>query len=299
MNARRLVYTMSVLACTLIAIFWQRELADESTEVVGASTTAATSESMTESSKQPVEQSAALLSIHQTLLSSLTAESLATIRCDRHAIRAVHEAFRSKLATSVGPALGKLSDLDEKVIVACAVAYWSAPYGQSQALEFDDLRQSTALNCLNYGLLTWYFLEALCAEADLPTVKFVGWESDTIGNHQLMFIESGDKTSSLIVDSTIGLIARADFDQVASSRQVDSAAMVLVGNRPDIQPLRDRIVTALKAGSLRPSELLYSYQGKDSFLKAMRAFQADRKSLYDWATPGVVIWRRRYHPEDQ
>jgi hypothetical protein len=183
--------------------------------------------------------------------------------------------------------LGELSPAQERAVVCCALAHALAPYGESAALDPDEVRRSDRLNCGNYGVLLTDLLEASRLPDESYRVAFVGMEGGATGNHQVLFFVTPDG-ESLFLDPTVGVVARATFDEVLSGRPVDRDRILRMSPRGDLASFEPTVVEALTRGRVRPSDLLYYFDGSDAYR---------RQTLGTWATPAGAAWLARQTPD--
>jgi len=191
--------------------------------------------------------------------------------------------FRAKVS-----ALG-LTPVQEKLAFASILAYALAPYGSSVATSLNDLLADDALDCDNYALLTGYLARILGVDAPL---RFVGFHGGAVGNHAQVFVEN-----ELLLDPTIGLIARIGFDEALQGKPVAEAAILVFRQRSDahMDGFAAMVRGALATGAYRPSDLLYFYPSFDQYLKY--AQQTPPASAFDqlvrtFPTPAVAALYR-------
>jgi hypothetical protein len=90
---------------------------------------------------------------------------------------------------------------------------------------------------------------------------------------------------ALFLDPTVGLVARASFDEVAAGRPVGPDRVVVFGQREPEEPFRVRVGEAFGRGQFKPSDLLFFFESLDQQM-------THYGHPTDWPTPGAVKWRR-------
>jgi hypothetical protein len=95
--------------------------------------------------------------------------------------------------------------------------------------------------------------------------------------------------ASLLLDPTIGLVADASFDDVASGTRGPAGRIVLFGTREDLEDFERTVTTALVEGKLRPSGLLYYFDGIDHLMNHIGEW-------FSWPTPSARAFCSRKGP---
>ncbi len=182
--------------------------------------------------------------------------------------------------------MGELTPSERGAVFCCILSYAMAPYDTSLAREFKELLQEKQLDCDNYVLLTRHFFEVLRRERPLPELEFmfVGWDGSAVGNHAQMFIQHADR--SFLLDPTICLIARCDFDSVAAGKPVPLNDIVDFSWRKKLFWYGEKVANALRKGRYRPSDLFYYYTDFERYVRGPNSYER-----YD--TPGAVRVRER------
>jgi hypothetical protein len=201
-------------------------------------------------------------------LASLTTEELEKIRHTPACIEIAFQKAQSELRQVLGPAFAGLGERELQYAFCTVVSHALAPYGENNALRFPELLLSPALNCSNYGLLAVYLARSFPRADDHDLrIRFVGWAGTTIDNHQMLFLDRADGSRSLLLDPTLGLIALTNFDAVASGQAVPPGRMVLFAPSVDRAVFEKSVLTALREGRLRPSDLLFYFDGPEHLLE--------------------------------
>jgi hypothetical protein len=175
------------------------------------------------------------------------------------------------------------------IALASLLCHALKPYGAGSLPDLPSMLAAATLDCSNYGLLAVHVSRVL--EVDIDThvkVHFIGWQSEAIGNHQMLFAamrKTGE--GALILDPTVGVIAKASFDWIASQRPLPTSKILAFHQQPILDTSRDRVVEALIQGRLKPSELLYYFESEEHLVDRFGA-------PIDWPTPGAIAWRREY-----
>jgi hypothetical protein len=208
--------------------------------------------------------SAAVPPLVRHQLRSLTTEELGKIRQQPAHIEATFHKCRDELVQALGPAFADLRERELQYVFCAVVSHTLAPYGESNAICLPDLLQAPALNCSNYGLLAVDLARSFKDQADEDLrVRFVGWAGPTLDNHQTLFLDRGDGRHSLLLDPTVGIVAMTDFNSVASGKAVPDGRLVLFGPPVGRPVFEAGVLAALREGRLRPSDLLYYFDGPE------------------------------------
>ncbi|MHC5027921.1 MAG: hypothetical protein ACYTGR_14295 [Planctomycetota bacterium] len=174
---------------------------------------------------------AGTLAVRYARLECLAGPAFDEVRSEPASITSLYDQCRGALVDGLGERFADLSEAELQYVFCTAVSYWMAPYGPDGGATIDELLAAETLRCAAYGPLAWELYDR-CTRAD--EVSFVGWEGGSVFNHQQTFVSRLDGSLSLLVDPTIGLVARVDFDHLASGRLVDTDDIVLFGDRPDL-----------------------------------------------------------------
>jgi hypothetical protein len=141
-----------------------------------------------------------------------------------------------------------------ELISANIVAHNTAPYGNSSALNYEDLIKQKTLNCGNYTLLLGYLVQPKIAEL----LSIVGFHGGVIGNHGQAYFDSGSK--SMMLDPTTSSVAFVDYDSLFYEE--NSSREVFVFNRQKDDKLNSfyaNVDRALSQSLYLPSDILYYY----------------------------------------
>jgi hypothetical protein len=198
-------------------------------------------------------------------------------------VKGAFDECRSELRTVIGDSLGKLAEPDYFAIFASLVAHRWAPYGAGKGTSLEELKKQPVMQCAQYAGLTGQLL-AFSPYSDQGVLRFVGVEGGAVMNHAQLFYTRGP--TSLLLDPTIGLVAVATFDQVFRGVPVAPQQIFDFYDREEIATFRDRVVKALTQGSYRPSDLLYYFEGIDTYLSSNATSE-------DFLTPGGERLRDR------
>lgn len=154
----------------------------------------------------------------------------------------------------------------------CLVSYQLRPYretddpaGRPLSLDLSALIATPKLVCNEYGHLTGHlfatFPAAFRAKAAL---HLIGWDKGPFGNHAQVFVRNVGVP--LLLDPTIGVVARADLEGLRAGQPVPDAEIRRsvhqhrYGQRLDEQmnAFADRVTAALRDGTYPACELLYN-----------------------------------------
>ncbi|WP_304985766.1 hypothetical protein [Coxiella-like endosymbiont] len=190
-----------------------------------------------------------------------------------------YKKYEATFTTALGKPFSQLNDMGRKIVFATLVAYKLKPYGvcsppsSSHSLQID--LSCSSLVCSDYVRITYELYRLLHPIAPIKII-FVGWNGGIIENHVQIFTKYTG--IPLLLDPTIGLIAKATFDQVASGHKIPSAEMINFYSRNDIDTFFHTVIGSLNTGSYKPSDLLYYFENYQSFLNS-----TDNRNY--WATP--------------
>src|SRR5262249_23742317 len=142
-------------------------------------------------------------------LSCLTKNHIAAVRKDpRRNIGIAYRACDAELTRRTTSL--RLTADEKKIAFLSVLAYSMAPYGASRSVRLEDLLSDKGLDCDNYAILTGHFSRIFLG--DRIDIKFVGFDGGAIGNHAQVFV--GRDGESLVLDPTIGLVARIGFNDL-------------------------------------------------------------------------------------
>ena len=172
-------------------------------------------------------------------------------------IRALIDACDAQLQAVLGERFADLAGHARRAIIAALAAQRAAPYGSSFQYSLAGLLGSPRLDCAGYAALTWHLLRL--AGDPVDDLRIIGWDgSNAVGNHaQIALVGDGP---ALIIDPTIGLVARVDYRALTAGARVDPADIVVIDHtelEPDLHVLTVQVVDALYLGAFRPFNALY------------------------------------------
>jgi hypothetical protein len=192
-----------------------------------------------------------------------------------HQITKLYARYRREFQAVLGATFATMDDESLKFAFAGILAYHLKPYGQSSAVTLAQLVRSPTLKCDSYAMLTVRLFRLLQVHTKLH-VAFVGWDGDAVGNHIQLFVTGGG--FGILVDPTVGIIAKTTFDDVARGAPVPQSSLADFDFRPDIAAFHAKVSSALLNGDFRPHNLLYYYT-------SFEAFVAGAKYENYWPTP--------------
>lgn len=101
-------------------------------------------------------------------------------------------------------------------------------------------------------------------------MKFIGFDGGAIGNH--VQIEFRDRDTELLLDPTIGVVAKVTLESVLLHRPASSSDLMYFPSKggSEISEFRNTVVTALLKGQYQQSDVLYSVTGVSNYLKLQR-----------------------------
>lgn len=197
------------------------------------------------------------------------------------AIWSLYQVCRAPIERSFEMTGLSLDDDQLRAVFATVAAYSARPYGPSTANTLETFLAAGSLDCDNKNILASEFYEQLGGERPW---RYVGWYAGraAVGNHSQGFLEG---ETPLLLDPTVGLVAVADFDAVASGRPVASDRMVSFFWRDEIDAYWTRVSTSLLEGRLRPSHIMYWFPDTDAYIAAPGSSA--------WETPGAYALNTR------
>jgi len=169
----------------------------------------------------------------------------------------LYESCSPQLRAMLGDEFANLSDSAMKFVFASATAFRMSYYGASTIYDLRGLAALPSLDCAGYAALTWHL--ARVAGADVRYARVVGWDGSPIGNHaQLYYQEPGN---DLMLDATIGLIARISVPQVVAGQGIRPEIMFQF-LRPPVGPslsvFNDMVTGAIHVGQFTASSMIYN-----------------------------------------
>ncbi len=203
-------------------------------------------------------------------------------RCIDNIVQRCDSEIKTQLSTTVFDQYGAHF---RRLLIASTIAHNFAPYGESQALTFDEIVNQNYLNCLNYPIL----MSLLLPDENLI---FLGFDGGYIGNHaQILF---RNKQYSCLFDPTIGVVALTDYNSLLSGKKVREKCILSIFPKPEKNhsvnvEYHDQVIRALIKGLYKPSDALYFYENLATCLANHRKANDDGKFI----TPGGQSLRQR------
>lgn len=145
------------------------------------------------------------------------------------------------------------------------------------AMTLENLIQEQQLDYDNYVLLTIHLFRILRPNSSID-VDMVGWEGGMVGNHAQIIVNAPGEP--LMIDPTVNVVARVDFDEMASGKRVSRRDIIALSQRDDPPGFQQRVVTALQVGDYRPSHILYYFNNPEDYAPALA-------SVSKWPTPAI------------
>jgi hypothetical protein len=230
--------------------------------------------------------------VRECKLAALTPPLLDDIRSDPANIRSAFGRCESEFVATLGAAFSHLTPREREFAFSTVVAHHLAPWGSdSTCVTFPAMVRERTLNCGNYGLLAHHLARVLLGDRqESVRLRVVGWDGPGIGNHQMLFLDRPERSGSLLLDPTIGLVGNSDFDTVACGHPVPRRRLLVFRARGGLEDFEDVVLGALLEGRVRPSDLMYYFDGFDHLLGRYGHPK-------DWPTPGASNWRDRTSAE--
>jgi hypothetical protein len=220
------------------------------------------------------------------LNTSVAENVIEAIRVDPSSIADSFQLFKNEVNGNLVIPFSTLSEEELFVVYCSIIAYSLAPYGNSDARELADLLQEDSLDCDNYCYLTRYlFVEGINKNGMRDvSFAFVGWDCGAIGNHAEIFVSINNR--NLLLDPTIGIVALADFNSVASGKNLPLTSILDLSTRSELSEYRTDITNALSEGLYKPSDLLY-------FFVDLETYKYPATGSAHWPTPGAALCGNR------
>lgn len=157
-----------------------------------------------------------------------------------------------------------LDDKGLRVVFATITAHASAEYGSTTAYGRADLLKAENLTSIGYLLLLGHFMQALDVPSD--SMRIIGFQGGKIGNYVQGMITVGK--ASLLLDPTVGMVAKISFDDLLGGRTVPADRMVAAYMHidPGLKNTLSNVSGAVFNGQYRPSDLLYFFDSPGRYL---------------------------------
>ncbi|MFN7097381.1 MAG: hypothetical protein ACK4PR_07470 [Gammaproteobacteria bacterium] len=193
-----------------------------------------------------------------------------------------YNTYHFQLKNLLRPSYQQITDDQLKLIFASFLSYQLKPYGTANASNLSDFMNSTYANCATYPIAT-YRIYLLLHPQNQMRINFVGWNNGAVGNHAQLFVDS---KIPLLIDPTIGLVAIASFNQVASGKPINPQNIVSIFKLKTLDPtslpaFNKMVINALVMGQYKPSDLLYYFNTYQAYTSQKAVCTAD------WATPQI------------
>jgi len=190
-------------------------------------------------------------------LACVDAPTIAALKREpERAFPSLYESCSAPLREMLGPEFADLSDSALRFVLGAVAAHSMSIYGASTVYDLRSLSTLPMLDCAGYAALAWHL--ARVAGADVRHAVVVGWDGSPVGNHaQLLYGEPGN---DLVLDPTVGVVARASLAGVLAGHHVAAERMFLFERAPTPIPLdelRDMVTSSLFLGQFGPGSLTY------------------------------------------
>ena len=198
-----------------------------------------------------------------------------------HQAKAAYAACRDELHRKLGAM--QLTPAQEQVAFAAVLAQGMAPYGSSRSVRLEDLLRDKAMDCDNYAILTGF----LAREFGVATLSFAGFDGGAVGNHAQLFYAQPHE--ELLLDPTIGMVARVDFNHLLQGKPVAAADLKVFRQHDDpaIDAFARTVSGAVRDGKYLPSDLLYYFHSLHDYI----AFSDDIVPLWSRPTYDPLLLR--------
>lgn len=222
-------------------------------------------------------------------MSYLSADARSQILANPAAIETFYMQLWRQFAADLGPVdPGLMLGASILPVAFAAVVAWDLkPYGAEPAgTDLATLLAAPSLACDDYVRLAWYLTREMPQVQWAPArIAAVGWKGGAVGNHAQMLV--GDGANTLLLDPTVGLVARIGYDSLVSGRP--PAAMQSFwpynADRP-IGSFQQAVQAALLGGKYRPSDALY-------FVAELAQYTSSMPPSTQWLTPAIAPFQLR------
>jgi hypothetical protein len=215
-----------------------------------------------------------------TATSFIAEQDIELIREQPDQFLVIYQKYASRFNSLFGPAFQGLTREGSIAAFACLVAYQLAPcraFGDPspppEGLALSQLLVAPLLVCSEYCELATLLFREACPEATQDGIKLyqAGWNdwvgaSSPVGNHAQLFVTGVGVP--LLLDPTIGLIARADLPTIENGTPVPSAWMIRPSARIGYDPYVSGRSSSYYRGSPQDLALRHgsSARGSTSYL---------------------------------
>lgn len=158
----------------------------------------------------------------------------------------------------------QLTEAEKRIAFLSILAHSMAPYGPSRSILLEDLLSDKSMDCDNYAILTGHFNSI--TNDKTYEINFVGFDGGAVGNHAQLFISS---EKGLLLDPTIGLVARIGFNDLLSGKPMKSNEVIIFRQRTDkqLEFFEKKVYNSILQGKYKPSDLLYFFHSLDDYLR--------------------------------
>lgn len=194
------------------------------------------------------------LSVIEITLKCLSADSIETVR-NSGSIDVLIPRCSHELREVLGDEFQSVSEGAFRAILATVLAANFAEYGASSAQSYEEIKNSSHLDCSRTILLVGYLLDALESQRLQP----IGFDGGYIGNHaQLLF---NDERDTILLDPTAGIIAKTSFNDLLRGVPLDEKSIRAFSMKDkSINSFRENVYTAISHGKYLPSDLMYMHE---------------------------------------
>lgn len=156
----------------------------------------------------------------------------------------------------------QLTDVEARLTFASILAHAMAPYGGSTSMSLADLLADNELDCDNYARLLGHLASFLTPDA--ANLHFAGFDHGAVGNHVQVFLGN----ERLLLDPTIGLVARVSYDALLAGAPVDASQVFIFRQHNDgrLVFFEAMVWDAIVNGSYAPSDVIYYYSSPGDYL---------------------------------
>lgn len=209
-------------------------------------------------------------------MSYLSAATQQAIIANPASIETYYEQVRPTFKANLGQ-LDINSDISTGLLAVAfaAIAAWDLkPYGNNPVgKDLQSLLNAATLACNDYVLLTWYFCGLMPETASIK-ITAVGWNGGAVGNHAQMLASDPANGISLLLDPTVGLVARGvTYNNLLKGVGVPGSTMMASFATYNSYPgstgaFTQEVFNAVNAGQYKPIDALY-YIDEISILAAL------------------------------
>lgn len=187
-------------------------------------------------------------------VSCMPSSEVAAVKANPDYVNDLYEACREEFADRLRDASISFSKNELRGAFAAALAHRFAPYGQSWAESYAELREEAYMHCGSYAKLTLYLYEDL--GGDPKAIRMHGFDGAwPPGNHAQVGVDD------LLLDPTIGYVADVAYEE---ARAGETPSVTLDFSIADYVPgFQAKVLEALNQGLYPNATIVYNWTPKE------------------------------------